>query len=145
MRLQYALVLSARRPLKNSTASAGHPEPHARQPNDDTPGIPERPLLPLRRSATNDRGHSWRPRSVVYETSEPVLPRQPHRVIQAAANLKISNLDVTVTPYDPSKGTQSWAQGGDVTVTATYPYSISLLGLVVKSGRMSSTTTERVE
>src|SRR5207248_11012337 len=53
-------------------------EPHARQPNDDTPGIPERPLLPIRRSATNDRGHSWRPRSVVYETSEPVLPRQPH-------------------------------------------------------------------
>ena len=32
-----------------------------------------------------------------------------------------------------------------VTVTATYPYSISLLGMVVKSGRLSSTTTERVE
>ena len=35
--------------------------------------------------------------------------------------------------------------GSDVTVTATYPYSISLLGLVVKSGRLSSKTTERVE
>jgi len=32
-----------------------------------------------------------------------------------------------------------------VTVRATYPYSISLLGMVVKSGRLSSTTTERVE
>jgi hypothetical protein len=32
-----------------------------------------------------------------------------------------------------------------VSVTATYPYSISLLGLVVKSGRLSSKTTERVE
>jgi hypothetical protein len=35
--------------------------------------------------------------------------------------------------------------GADVTVTATYPYKISLLGLVVKTGRLSSTTTERVE
>jgi hypothetical protein len=41
--------------------------------------------------------------------------------------------------------TSSWAPGEDVTVTATYPYSIDLLGLVVKSGFLSSTTTERVE
>jgi len=69
------------------------------------------------------------------------------RVRAAAANLDTdpSVLPVTVTPYDPSKGTQSWVQGGDVTVIATYPYSISLLGLVVKSGRMTSQTTERVE
>jgi Flp pilus assembly protein TadG len=39
----------------------------------------------------------------------------------------------------------SWLPGADVTVTATYPYKISLLGIVVKSGRLSSTTTERVE
>jgi len=39
----------------------------------------------------------------------------------------------------------SWAPGSDVRVTATYPYSISLLGKVVKSGRLTSTTTERVE
>jgi hypothetical protein len=38
-----------------------------------------------------------------------------------------------------------WKPGSDVRVTASYPYSISLLGLVVKSGRMTSTTTERVE
>ena len=68
-----------------------------------------------------------------------------NRVISAAADLKASDLDVTVTPYDPSHGTSTWAQGGDVTVKATYPYSISLLGLVVKSGRMTSQTTERVE
>jgi hypothetical protein len=30
-------------------------------------------------------------------------------------------------------------------VSATYPYKISLLGMVVKSGRLSSTTLERVE
>src|SRR4051812_22086803 len=39
----------------------------------------------------------------------------------------------------------TWQPGSDVTVTATYPYKISLLGLVVKTGRLSSTTTERVE
>jgi hypothetical protein len=33
----------------------------------------------------------------------------------------------------------------DLSVTASYPYSISLLGMVVKSGRISSTTRERVE
>ena len=41
--------------------------------------------------------------------------------------------------------TSTWNSGDDVTVTASFPYSISLLGLVVKSGRLSSTTTERVE
>ena len=41
--------------------------------------------------------------------------------------------------------TSTWQPGSDVTVTATYPYKISLLGLVVKTGRLSSTTTERVE
>jgi len=39
----------------------------------------------------------------------------------------------------------TWQPGADVKVTATYPYQISLLGMVVKSGRLSSTTTERVE
>ena len=68
-----------------------------------------------------------------------------NRVIAASANLNVSNLAVTVTPLDPATGTQSWVQGGDVTVKATYPYSINLLGLVVKSGTMTSQTTERVE
>jgi len=39
----------------------------------------------------------------------------------------------------------SWQRAADVTATATYPYSISLLGLVVKSGTLTATTTERVE
>jgi hypothetical protein len=38
-----------------------------------------------------------------------------------------------------------WNPGDDVTVSATYPYSISLFGLVVASGNLTSTTTERVE
>jgi Flp pilus assembly protein TadG len=59
------------------------------------------------------------------------------QVRNAATDLKSSDLQVTVT--------SSWAQGSDVTVTATYPYDIKLLGLVVKSGRLTSTVTERVE
>jgi Flp pilus assembly protein TadG len=55
----------------------------------------------------------------------------------SATNLKASDL----APDCQS----TWQPGTDVRVTATYPYSISLLGLVKKSGRLSSTTTERVE
>jgi Flp pilus assembly protein TadG len=39
----------------------------------------------------------------------------------------------------------SWSIGSDVTVTASYPYDISLLGWVVASGKLNSTMKERVE
>ena len=55
----------------------------------------------------------------------------------SAKDLKQSDLNVTVS--------STWQPASDVTVTASYPYHISLLGLVVKQGRISSTTTERVE
>jgi Flp pilus assembly protein TadG len=58
-------------------------------------------------------------------------------VRDASNGLKQSDLNVTVA--------SSWQQGEQVTVTGSYPYSISLLGLVVKSGRLTSTTKERVE
>ncbi len=61
------------------------------------------------------------------------------RVRDAATDLRQSDLDVTVSA-DPG-----WTANAEVTVNATYPYQISLLGLVVKSGRLSSTTKERVE
>ena len=67
------------------------------------------------------------------------------RVMAAAANLDTSEVGITVDPFDPTSGTHSWVQGGDVTVTATYPYRINLLGFVVKSGQLTSQTTERVE
>jgi Flp pilus assembly protein TadG len=59
------------------------------------------------------------------------------RVRTSAADLDQSKLAVSVT--------STWQQGHDVSVNATYPYRISLLGFVVKSGHLSSTTTERVE
>src|SRR4029453_10463248 len=58
-------------------------------------------------------------------------------VRKSASDLTQNKLGVTVS--------STWQPGADVAVTATYPYSISLLGMVVKSGTLSSTTTERVE
>jgi len=39
----------------------------------------------------------------------------------------------------------SWAIGSDVTVTASYPYHVSLLGMVVANGQLNTTMKERVE
>jgi Flp pilus assembly protein TadG len=59
------------------------------------------------------------------------------QVRAAATDLKPADLAIDVE--------SSWQPGEEVRVTATYPYSISLLGVVVKSGRLTSETTERVE
>jgi Flp pilus assembly protein TadG len=69
------------------------------------------------------------------------LPNPTGSVVTAvrisAADLKQSDLSVSVS--------STWLPGSDVSVTATYPYSIRLFGLPVKSGYLTSTTTERVE
>jgi Flp pilus assembly protein TadG len=59
------------------------------------------------------------------------------QVRSAASDLDQSKLNISVTT--------DWVQGSDVTVSATYPYSISLLGMVVQSGQLTSSTTERIE
>jgi Flp pilus assembly protein TadG len=59
------------------------------------------------------------------------------QVQTAASDLDQARLNISVS--------SSWQHGSDGTVSASYPYEISLLGLVVKSGRITSTTTERVE
>jgi Flp pilus assembly protein TadG len=69
-------------------------------------------------------------------------PNRDANVI-AAVRSSASGLDSGKLSVPPP--TSTWVPGTDVTVTASYPYSISLLGMVVKSGRLSSTTTERVE
>lgn len=57
----------------------------------------------------------------------------------SAAGLDPVKLVVAVT-------STSWTTpGADVSVTATYPYSINILGWVVKAGNLSSTTHERLE
>ena len=65
-------------------------------------------------------------------------------VSDCQAAIRGSAKDLTQSNLIPSCAS-TWQPGADVTVTATYPYKISLLGLVVKTGRLSSTTTERVE
>jgi Flp pilus assembly protein TadG len=59
-------------------------------------------------------------------------------VKKSATDLGVAgNLTVTCT--------STWGPGDDVVVRATYPYDISLMGKVVRSGLFSSQTTERVE
>ncbi len=66
----------------------------------------------------------------------------PAGAAAAAVRASANGLDQNALGVDV---TSSFKQGDDVTVSASYPYSISLLGLVVKSGRLTSKTTERVE
>jgi Flp pilus assembly protein TadG len=68
--------------------------------------------------------------------TDPVLDTT-NRVKTASGDLDGAKVGVTVK--------STWVHGDDVVVTATYPYSINLLGVVVASGNLSSTTTERVE
>jgi Flp pilus assembly protein TadG len=57
----------------------------------------------------------------------------------AAPGLDQSKLTITF-PNNPS-----FTAGTDVVVKVTYPYSINILGKVVGSGNLSSSTTMRVE
>jgi Flp pilus assembly protein TadG len=58
----------------------------------------------------------------------------------SAPDLNRSSMKVAV-----SSAAGTWNQGDAIQVTVTYPYSISLLGIVVKSGMLSSTTVMRAE
>ena len=60
----------------------------------------------------------------------------------AAPGLNQSNMGVTVTATCTNN---AYAPGTDTTVRVTYPYSISILGRVVASGSLSSSTTMREE
>jgi Flp pilus assembly protein TadG len=68
----------------------------------------------------------------------------PTPVADTTSRVKNSSGDL-----DPTKVnvivTSAWTQGADVVVSATYPYSISLLGVVIASGNLTSSTTERIE
>jgi len=58
-------------------------------------------------------------------------------VRSSASDLSASQLQVDVA--------SDWQSGDTVTVSATYPYSISVFGIGVYSGSLESSTTERVE
>ena len=61
----------------------------------------------------------------------------------AAPGLDQSKMSVTVPTFTCTNN--AFAPGTDVAVKVTYPYSISILGKVVTSGSLSSTTTMREE
>jgi Flp pilus assembly protein TadG len=56
---------------------------------------------------------------------------------RAANGLTQQKLDVTVD--------STWQPGADVTVTGKYPYTLTIFGIPVHSGSLTSSTTERVE
>ncbi len=57
----------------------------------------------------------------------------------AGTDLAQSDLDIQVTAPN------GWQRGANVTVSVSYPYSIDLLGVSVKSGHITSVMTERIE
>ena len=67
----------------------------------------------------------------------------PEGVAEAAARNSASGLNAAELDIDVDA--TGWERGESVTVTATYPYEIDLLGIVVASGTLESETTERVE
>ena len=68
----------------------------------------------------------------------------PASAASAAARASAQNLDQSKFQVTVSASPR-WEKGADVIVTTSYPYEISLLGLVVKSGRVTSSTRERIE
>jgi Flp pilus assembly protein TadG len=64
----------------------------------------------------------------------------------AVAAVRSSAAGLDQTKLVPTVTSTNWAlAGSDVVVTATYPYSINILGWVVQSGNITSTTRERLE
>jgi Flp pilus assembly protein TadG len=59
-------------------------------------------------------------------------------VKNAASDLDLAKLNIAVTA-------PAWAPGADVTVQTSYPYEVNILGVVVASGMLKSSTTERIE
>ena len=86
----------------------------------------------------NDNAHNSLEAGDTCSSSDPVGVAT-EAVLNAATDLTPDDVHVYVTPDTP------WGSGSDVTVRATYPYQINILGLVVASGDLHSETTERVE
>jgi hypothetical protein len=73
-----------------------------------------------------------------------VSRHQPDPVGVTVAQVQTAGTDLD--PADLQVDVEStWNPGDEVRVSASYPYAIKVLGVTIKSGRMNSTTTERVE
>lgn len=64
----------------------------------------------------------------------------------AAAEAKVRQAADTLDDARLTVGcSSSWSPGSDVTITGSYPYEVDLLGFVLVSGNLRTSTTERVE
>jgi Flp pilus assembly protein TadG len=73
----------------------------------------------------------------ISRTSSTPVADCTNAVVAAASNLDKSKLSVQCT--------STWAAGSTVQVSASYPYTINLLGIPVVTGNLTTTMTERVE
>lgn len=86
--------------------------------------------------------------AAVARSIQPESNRVPNivaRTQKAAVNLDTSKMTIAVQPVMLDGVTPGWEQAGDVTVSATYPFKVNLIGMVLFSGTLKSRTTERVE
>ena len=84
----------------------------------------------------------------VARSIQPESARVPNIIAKtqrAAVNLDKNQMTITVTPVKVDGVTAGWEQSGEVTVRATYPFKIAIIGMVVFNGTLQSRTTERVE
>jgi Flp pilus assembly protein TadG len=75
--------------------------------------------------------------AVSRQTTDPVGLAEA-AVRNAAHDLDAAELQIDVEAT-------AWVPGGDVTVETRYPYELDILGIVVASGHLHSSTTERIE
>jgi Flp pilus assembly protein TadG len=79
--------------------------------------------------------------------SASVTSKATAAVRKTAGSLDGSQLSVTVTSSDnpEAKNGVLWERGDVVSVTATYPWKLSLIGLTLFDGKLSATTSLRLE
>jgi len=75
------------------------------------------------------------------------LETSPETMVEAAVRNSATGIDkpCSAPGLCVTVSATAWERGEDVTVEATYPYEINLLGFVAATGVLTSTTTERVE
>ena len=71
------------------------------------------------------------------------LEADPVGLAEAAARASAPGLDQSRLQIEVQDDT--WTAGSNVTVTVSYPYTIDILGVPVKTGMLTSSTTERLE
>jgi Flp pilus assembly protein TadG len=84
----------------------------------------------------------------VARSIQPESARVPNIITKtqnAAVNLDKTKMTITVTPVKVDGVTPGWEASGEVTVRATYPFTINIIGLVLFNGTLQSRTVERVE